>query len=1546
MDLHAERLKKMLDHWEDPSLKERSATKAALQILKTIEDILAQESEAQIEPALWHRCLNATGKSNYLGSLTHHAQRLRWTEAAFKIIQRSEYSLRDMFEQRVSENSRRILFQDMSGASPVQWTYEQIAQHLREIATLFHIAGSGEPRVAIFSDNCVEGACCDLACLCYDIIDTALNPHFDETVLCTIFDRLKINIAVTDTEEHLKRLQKVQKLTKEHFKIFVLDPNIPAASENESFLGEKCAQLSKEEIDSVLANRTRRPLNRIATVMFTSGSTGEPKGVSFSIYNLVSKRFARAAALPGVGKDETFVCYLPLYHTFGRYLEMLGTIYWGGTYVFAGNPSTEKLFLLFPEINPTGFISVPIRWAQLYEKAVEKMGAFRDPKKRSEAFRSVVGKRLRWGLSAAGYLSPSVFRFFQNNGVELCSGFGMTEAVGGITMTPPGAYIDNTMGIPLPGITTRISQNGELEISGHYVARYLDEKGPDEVIPYPESKDKDHWISTGDVFRMRPNGYHEIVDRIKDIYKNAKGQTIAPRKLESKFTGVPGVKHAFMVGEGRSYNVLLIVPDLNDPVLKSAPFQKDPREYFRKLIAAANQTLAPYERVVNFTLLERDLDIGKGELSFKGTFKRKAIEANFADQIESLYKKNFVELKYHDYVIRIPRWFFRDVSTLEDNIKICSTGLHNRRTGLILPIKKNASRATVLIGDLEYKIAGKVIDMELFTRQPRLWAGNPSMISFCPCKEGWDVQLQDISPQVFRPLKGGKAYSAEELPELKEIRDPVLILMNRLLSVALHGDKESALRSIEKLAEKLRNVDERMEDVIRRRLEALSHHPDEDVRCLAYRTLLLDERAQDLSKFFPTFILSGLSFLNEESIRIISTAKLSQRRLDALRKRMFIYRTQLEWPVSPNTRLQIENVLKMLSEFADKNPEFYNSVRAELASWAFHRLDRTLARRARKLLDELAQRYETRLHTESPETTRADWAPKLVFDEGLSASEVKRIEKVLIGTSFLKQSIILGYDERKFELDDVADSGIWISRIESSSRHAGYRVSVNTKTGKHYSFMLRLSGIQGKMSIPESVYLHASIAGYPFGASVLPRLGCYRPDLAGYSSRYHGDLTLWERIREYRVSCKARNVPMEQRVLRKLLVQGFEAFFRGWHRSGRLIVPGAVSPENVIISELGFQESTRILSLTQWSRYRNGLSLVRPMLKNFYGKILAHYPSAKGLLDVRWIFDACIEALGEKAAEEFFAEMIDVLKRESIESFDETDIRSALIDYSRKIKTEYYAPMPLRNATERYKEWELSTPTAPEKLKEQAVLALYITYQLHLFPEIARYHLYRHTYFAHAETSITSAFDRFLADMRKEGSKPAVQLVSLSDLHDALTKSDDREVFSRMIFPRLPPRGRVDVLKIGESGSEQIVVRSRITDRYGESYTCREAVELIEIGKLYRLFFLENQPISISSLSKHIVVVDSREEIVGGICYTVLEDGVVEIEGLIVVSPLREHGIEAAIVEDFCTRMAGHRLRIVKAPLVSGEFFLKCGFTTDPRWSCLVKSISSDRITL
>ena len=133
---------------------------------------------------------------------------------------------------------------------------------------------------------------------------------------------------------------------------------------------------------------------------------------------------------------------------------------------------------------------------------------------RRSVIRSIVGQRLRWGLSAAGYLDPRVFRFFEQAGIHVSSGFGMTEGTGGITMTPPGRYVDNSHGLPLPGIRLRLGPDDELQASGHYVAPYLEDKKPGDLIPFPENPETDYWLAYG---RYLPaDGQRLLPDRRPD----------------------------------------------------------------------------------------------------------------------------------------------------------------------------------------------------------------------------------------------------------------------------------------------------------------------------------------------------------------------------------------------------------------------------------------------------------------------------------------------------------------------------------------------------------------------------------------------------------------------------------------------------------------------------------------------------------------------------------------------------------------------------------------------------------------------------------------------------------------------------------------------------------------------------------------------------------------------------------------------------------------------------------------------------------------------
>jgi len=1201
------RLEASLGNW----LANLGSADSAMELLSTAESLLGADPPSGISEGIWHRYLNETRRPVFLQALPDPATRNRWVETTFSIVLETDFGLEALLEQRVREHPDRTLFQEIGGLAARIWSYQNILRRIRTIAALFWSNHQQSPRVAIVSENSLDSACCDLACLTFDILVTPLNPHFNPETLAWIFDELGINTVVVETEELRDRLEATRHLSKNPFHLFVLDPDADTPGPLEDRLGEAMAQLGGAQVDEILEGRPRRDITDLATVMFTSGSTGKPKGVQYTLYNLISKRFARAAALPKVGEDEVLFCFLPLFHTFGRYLEMMGMIFWGGTYVFSGNPSFETLLAGFQEVRPTGLISIPRRWQQIKEACLAEMDATEDRPSREEAFRRTVGDRLRWGLSAAGALEPAAFHFFQRHGVELCSGFGMTEATGGITMTPPGAYEDNSVGIPLPGLEARLSDAGELQISGHYVARYLGD-------PPPAPQDG-YWLPTGDIFRMRESGHYEIVDRIKDIYKNSKGQTVAPGAIEQKLAHVPGIARSFLVGDGREYNVLLIVPDLEDPVLAGGPESGQAAEYFQQIVSTANQGLAPYERVVNFSVLDRDFDRERGELTPKGSFQRKTIEENFRETIEVLYERDYVELDVTGLRVRIPRWFFRDLGILEPEIIAHADGLLNRRAQRFLSLVRKPETDTVQIGDLEYQVEGDRIDLGQFARQPILWLANPSLIAFCPCKEGWDLPLKHVLPQVFIPWRKEGDYTPAITVTPTAIRDPALIEVNRLCTLALFAPSQDAEKAVEGLESLLRETSLRLSRAIHRLLEALARHPELEVRALAYKIFLLVGPVPDYSQELPSFLFSGLPFLSEESIEAIANAKIERFRLDALRRRLQRYRSQLSWPAPDSLRDQMDGIFALLETFVHHHPAFYPQVRAELVAWVLHEADRELAEKARGHLDRMVEWFEAYLEETTPDNEADRWKGKIIFQDRLSAEEVRTLENALVGTTFLKQSIMLAFEDRGVEVSEIPPSGIWIAQVFSILENRVYRMSVNTRGGKHYDLLLGTATDREEASVLETTYWMLALGGRADSSPVVRQFGCYRPELGAFSMALVNDLTVWERVRELSGEGFVGFHPT-RRHWRNLLVRGMAAFFRGRMLSSGRIIPGPVSPGNVMVPAPDFRSGGTILTLAGLHPYTGPLSLVGPMLKNFYFPTISYYPQIRHDLDIRWVF--------------------------------------------------------------------------------------------------------------------------------------------------------------------------------------------------------------------------------------------------------------------------------------------------------------------------------------
>lgn len=1521
-------LQKSLQLWRE----EHGGVDLAVKTLSLAEAALATGDCSGEARVIWHDYLNVTRKPLFLKALPDNLARAQWAESTFLAIDRSKFSFETMLNQRVAEHPARAFLQTGTGSNSRVQSYSMTSQVLPAVAAAILALGRAEPRVAIISQNTVESANCDLACLAFGIFVTPLSPHFNNETLAWIVDKLSINIVAVSCEEHRERLEAVRRLSRKRFTVLLLDSGLVARHRQEASLAAMTSRLSPEDSRNRLRLHSRPGQHETATVMFTSGSTGLPKGVRYTLHNLITKRFARAAALPEVGEQEVLFCFLPLFHTFGRYLELTGSLFWGGTYVFAENPSFETLLSGLQKVEPTGLISIPYRWQQLRDTCLERLGTEGDHESRVSKVRQILGRRLRWGLSAAGALEPEAFRFFHRYGVDLCSGFGMTEATGGITMTPPGAYEDDTVGIPLPGVTARLSEEGELQISGPYIARYLDDPEP--------SKESEKWLSTGDIFHQRASGYFEIIDRVKDIYKNSKGQTVAPGAIESKLLNVPGIQRSFLVGDGRDYNVVLLVPDAADPVLGGNPHSEASSDYFTQILTTVNQDLAPYERVVNFAVLDRDFSPDQGELTPKGSFRRKVIQENFRAIIERLYERDYVELTIDTYSVRIPRWFFRDLGILESEIVAAESGVLNRRTGQLLTIRRVEGTERTLVGNLEYNLHSDSVRLGLFARQPLLWVANPALASFCPCREGWDYPLEPVSPQVWLPWQHEGPSTAFQRTSLLSIRNPLLLEVNRLCAAAMYTSGEEALDSVTRLRRMLPKVGIRLGTLIRRRLESLARHPDLEVRCSAYQTLLLAEPIPDYSQTLPSFLLSGLPFLNDKSIRAISRGKLSRYRLDAFRRRLLEYRKQLAWPTTPELRNQFSSMFTLLVNFVSQNPTYYASVRAELATWVLHVSDPDLSEIARQHLDQMAHDFETHLRLSGAGGKPEQWHGKIVFEERLSEVEIDSIKKILIGTTFLKQSTMLSFDGPGIDIDQIDDRGIWISRVFSFVHQKLYRVSINAKLGQHFDLLLAIQSDLTAAEFLETTYWMISLCGRADGVPVVRRFGCYRPELGALSMALVSDLTLWERVRELAGGSYLEFHPGHKH-WRNLFVRGMSAFFSGWKHSQGRIIPGSVTPINVVVPAPDYRTDVKILSLIDWQPYNGPLSLLGPLVNNFLAMTIGNYPRAHQFLQLSSIFEACAEALGQKQARQFLSDTLSQFDQADQPEFPD-NFREALTAFLTRLEREYYVSLPLVCAIERYQDWSRANPDSTHEARELQIMELHRVYRLERFGDIARYHLYRHTYFESAEEPILRLFDSLLKKMFESPDQNLLHLAELSELQAALLDTEHRLVFSRLMFPTATSRQPVEVLTVSKKGRPHIVIRSEITDSRGETFIVREPVGPAEIGRLYKLFLEECIPMSLARQEEYLVLLDADDQVVGGICYKHLDSKVVHLDGVAVATPMVGRGLSGQLLEEFCRRMQALGIEMVNTLFIAREFYLTHGFQVDKRWAGLVRYLGSE----
>jgi long-chain acyl-CoA synthetase len=530
--------------------------------------------------------------------------------------------------------------------------------------------GPGD-RVAIHAENRVEWVVADLAVQALGAISVGIYPTSPEAEVEYLLGHSGARVVVAEDEEQLDKALAVRARVPGLEHLVVMDPR---GVREEGILLWADVEAA-EPIDLEQAAAALVPEDT-AIIVYTSGTTGPPKGAMITHANLVFAGEASGRAF-ATGPGDSSLSYLPLCHVAERLFSVIDAVHAGYVVHFGEGPETFAQDLR--EVQPTIFLGVPRVWEKMLAGVQVRMGdatrlkravygaALKHGRSRAEArirggrpglldrvyavvlyrpLREKLGLlRVRAAISGAAPIAPQVLEFFWALGVPIREGYGMTENTATCTYTPAGDVRIGWVGPALEGVEVALAQDGEvLTRSPGVFAGYW--RNPEATA---EAVDPEGWLHTGDVGVLSEDGFLRITDRKKDIMITAGGKNIAPSEIENRLKVSPYVREAIVLGDGRKHLAALIGiegdtvgdwagrQDLAFTTYADLAGKPEVRELVQQWVDEVNADLAQAEQVKKFTLLAKELDHEDGELTATQKVKRSAIAARFSDEVEALY---------------------------------------------------------------------------------------------------------------------------------------------------------------------------------------------------------------------------------------------------------------------------------------------------------------------------------------------------------------------------------------------------------------------------------------------------------------------------------------------------------------------------------------------------------------------------------------------------------------------------------------------------------------------------------------------------------------------------------------------------------------------------------------------------------------------------------------------------------------------------------------------------------------------------------------------
>ncbi|WP_134772902.1 AMP-dependent synthetase/ligase [Ornithinimicrobium flavum] len=443
---------------------------------------------------------------------------------------------------------------------------------------------------------------------------------------------------------------------------------------------EELAVAGAEVSDETLQER-RRGVTRddVATLIYTSGTTGEPKGCELTHDNFMALAENAAERLPEVIRADgaATLLFLPLAHVFARFIQVV-CLQSGARMGHTPDPSTVLEDLA--GFRPTFLLSVPRVFEKIYNSAEQKAASggrgrvFRwaagvaDRYSRAldsgrpglalrtqhaladrlvfSRLRALMGGRVSYAISGGAALGERLGHFYRGIGLVVLEGYGLTETTAPATVNTPDMIRIGTVGRPLPGVSVRITDDGEIWLKGVGVFRgYHDNPAATEAAM------RDGWFATGDLGTLDADGFLTITGRTKEIIVTAGGKNVSPGPLEDRLRAHPLISQCMVVGDGRPFVAALVTLDaemlptwaqsrgLGDLTLEQAAHHATVRAALQEAVDEANAAVSRAESIRTFRVLTDDFTTDNGLLTPSMKLKRSRIAEGLADEIEAIYSR-------------------------------------------------------------------------------------------------------------------------------------------------------------------------------------------------------------------------------------------------------------------------------------------------------------------------------------------------------------------------------------------------------------------------------------------------------------------------------------------------------------------------------------------------------------------------------------------------------------------------------------------------------------------------------------------------------------------------------------------------------------------------------------------------------------------------------------------------------------------------------------------------------------------------------------------